>query len=52
MKCDVCGHKINKIFLDKVVGTCVKDSKGKKRWVCPDCQKTLKTKDNILKRLE
>lgn len=49
MKCDICGKKIEFTFLNKVIGTYIKDSKGKKKVVCNECQKNhsleeLKTK--------
>ena len=39
MKCDICGTKTDTTFLKKIVGTYMKNSKGKKKIVCPDCQK-------------
>ncbi len=38
-KCDLCGNKVEHTFLGKLVGTYVKDGSGKKKIVCPDCQK-------------
>jgi hypothetical protein len=52
MKCEVCGKKIAETFLGKVVGTYVKDAKGKKHVICFECQKNLKTKEDILKNLK
>jgi len=40
MKCDICGKKIEKTFLGKIVGTYIKDKKGKKHIICPECQKS------------
>lgn len=51
MKCEICKKGINETFLNKAVGTYVKDSKGKKHAVCFECQKRLKTKEEILKGL-
>lgn len=51
MKCDICKNKVEETFLEKMLGTYVKDAKGKKHLVCPDCQKKYKTKEEILKRL-
>jgi len=48
MKCDVCKKQIPETFLKKLVGTVVKDKKGKKHYVCFECQKKLKTKKAIL----
>ncbi len=39
MKCDICGAKIEETFLKKILGSYVKDSKGKKRVVCSACQR-------------
>jgi hypothetical protein len=52
MKCEVCGKKIEEIFLGKILGTYIKDEKGKKHTVCFECQKNLKTKQEILKNLK
>jgi uncharacterized protein with PIN domain len=51
MKCDICGKKLGETFLEKVIGAVVKDAKGKKHWVCDDCQRSLKDKDAILAKL-
>ncbi|MFH0869683.1 MAG: hypothetical protein V1866_01340 [archaeon] len=39
MKCDICGRKIETTFLNKVIGTVMRDRKGKKKTVCSECQK-------------
>ncbi|MBN2459840.1 hypothetical protein JXB28_06155 [Candidatus Woesearchaeota archaeon] len=49
MKCDICGKKIELTFLNKPIGSYMRNSKGKKKIVCSDCQRThskeeLKTK--------
>jgi len=51
MKCEICKKNIEKTFLNKIVGTYVKDKKGKKHNVCPVCQKKLGSKKDILKKL-
>lgn len=51
MKCGICKKDITKTFLDKIEGTYVKDRKGKKHAVCPDCQEKYHSKDEILKKL-
>lgn len=51
MKCEICKEKIEETFLKKILGTHIKDEKGKKHVVCKDCQKNLKTKEEILKKL-
>jgi hypothetical protein len=45
MKCDICGKKIETIFLGKLLGSYVKDSKRKKKAVCQNCQKALKIEE-------
>ena len=52
MKCEICKNKIEETFLNKVVGSYVKDEKGKKHLVCNDCQKKYKTKKEILAKLK
>jgi hypothetical protein len=46
MKCDSCGKKIETTFLNKLIGTYAKNAKGKKKAICPDCQR-LKTREEI-----
>jgi hypothetical protein len=41
MKCDICGKKVEEIFLGKILGSHVKNAKGKKKVVCQNCQKIL-----------
>ena len=45
MKCDLCGAKIETTFLNKILGTYARDSKGKKKVICPICQKAGKDKE-------
>ena len=52
MKCEVCGKNIGETFLGKILGTFVKDEKGKKHTVCFECQKNLGSKEEILKNLK
>lgn len=51
MKCSICKKKIEETFLKKILGTFVKDAKGKKHTICPECQKKHKTKEEILKNI-
>ena len=51
MKCGICKKNIEKTFLNKIIGTYVKDKNGKKHNVCPVCQKQLSSKKDILKKL-
>jgi hypothetical protein len=39
MKCEMCGNNIGKSFMEKIIGTYVKDQAGKKHAVCFECQK-------------
>jgi len=51
VKCNICGKKIAETFLGKIVGTYIKDKKGKQHVICFECQKKFKTKEEILKNL-
>jgi hypothetical protein len=51
MKCEICNKKIAEAFLKKIVGTYVKDEKGKKHAVCFECQKKFPSKEELLKNL-
>ncbi|MBI2142047.1 hypothetical protein HYU15_00980 [Candidatus Woesearchaeota archaeon] len=52
MKCAVCKKQVKETFLKKLVGTHVKDRKGKLSAVCFECQKRHKTKEELLAALE
>lgn len=39
MKCAICNNKIEETFLNKIVGSYYKNKSGKRRAICPDCQK-------------
>ena len=52
MKCEICASKIQETFLKKIIGTYVKDDKGKKHNICFECQKKFTTKDAILTNLK
>jgi len=51
VKCEICGKKIIETFLGKIVGTYIKDEKGKQHAVCFECQKKFKSKEEILKNI-
>jgi len=51
MKCEICSKKIGETFLKKILGTIIKDKKGKKHRICFECQKKFRTKEEILKNL-
>jgi DNA polymerase II large subunit len=50
MKCDVCKKKIEETFLKKLIGTYMKNKKGKKKAVCQNCQKKY-SKEELMKKL-
>jgi len=52
MKCEICNKKIGETFLKKILGTYIKDSKGKKHTVCFECQQNFRTKEEILKNIK
>jgi len=51
MKCEICKKRIEETFLKKILGTYVKDEKGKKHAVCFECQKKFPSKEELLKKL-
>jgi hypothetical protein len=52
MKCEICGQKISETFLKKIIGTVVKDKKGKKHTICFECQQKFPTKEQMLENLK
>jgi len=51
MKCEICKKKVEETFLKKILGTYVKDEKGKKHVVCFECQKKFPSKEELLKHI-
>lgn len=51
MKCEICKNKIPEIFLKKILGTVIKDEKGKKHFICSDCQKKYPSKEEVMENL-
>lgn len=51
MKCEICKKRIQETFLNKPLGTYIKDTKGKKHSICFECQKRFKNKEDVLKEL-
>ncbi|MBU4284332.1 MAG: hypothetical protein KJ968_04430 [Nanoarchaeota archaeon] len=51
MKCEICKKKIEETFLKKILGTYVKNGKGKKHAVCFECQKKFSNKEELLKHI-
>ena len=52
MKCNICGKTLAETFLKKIIGSYVKDEKGKLHPVCRECQKKLQKKEDLLKALK
>ena len=50
MKCEICKSKIQTTFMNKLIGTYIKDEKGKKHTICKNCQQS-NTKEEILTKL-
>jgi hypothetical protein len=51
MRCNICKEELKTTFLDKILGTVVKDAKGKRHHICPECQRKLGSKEEIMKKL-
>ena len=52
MKCELCKNKIEQTFLNKILGTHIKDEKGKKHSICKECQRKFRNnKEKVLKQL-
>ena len=52
MKCELCTKQIETIYLEKILGTFIKDAKGKKHAVCSECHyKFNNDKEEMLKNL-
>jgi hypothetical protein len=52
MKCEICSTKLKETFLNKIIGTYVKDEKGKRHIVCFECQKNFPDKSDLIKNLK
>jgi hypothetical protein len=51
MKCEICKKNIETTFLGKIIGSIIKDSKGKKHTICNNCQKQTQSKQEQLKNI-
>ena len=51
MKCELCKQQVGETFLKKVIGTFIKDAKGKQHLVCAKCQNKHPKKSDVLKKL-
>jgi len=53
MKCEICKNTIHETFLKKVIGTHVKDTKGKLHTICFECEKKFNSdKKKILEQIK
>jgi hypothetical protein len=52
MKCAICNKSIETTFLKKIIGTYIKNEKGKKLPVCFECQKKFSSKEELLKAIK
>ncbi len=52
MKCELCKKAIEQTFLGKILGTYVKDAKGKHHTICFECQKKFTNKEAMLAQLK
>ena len=52
MKCDICKETIKTTFLNKPIGTHIKNIKKKKCVVCASCQKKFATKEKMLEQIK
>ncbi|MBW2975978.1 hypothetical protein KY347_00870 [Candidatus Woesearchaeota archaeon] len=52
MKCEICSKKIETTFMGKLLGTYIKDDKGKKHAVCQECQKKFPAREKILENIK
>jgi len=50
MICDICGKKMELTFLNKPIGTTMRDAKKKKRMICNECQKRY-TKEELITKI-
>ncbi|MBR9699702.1 hypothetical protein GOV09_04565 [Candidatus Woesearchaeota archaeon] len=52
MKCAICKTKVQETFLKKIIGTHIKDAKGKKHTICFECQKKFPKKEDMLANMK
>jgi DNA-directed RNA polymerase subunit RPC12/RpoP len=53
VKCSICRNKIKELFLGKLKGTVVrKEGSSKKYYICFDCQKKFKNKEEMMKEIK
>lgn len=53
MKCEICRKEIESTFMNKILGTYMKDERGKKHAICFECQKKFNNnKKEILENIK
>mgnify|MGYP000557215865 CR=1 FL=1 len=53
MKCEICRKNIETTFMGKILGTYIKNEKGKKHSICFECQKKFNNnKEKILENIK
>ena len=53
MKCEICSKSIETTFMGKILGTYIKNEKGKKHSICFECQKKFNNnKEKILENIK
>ena len=53
VKCTICGNKLKELFLGKLKGTIVKKpGASKKYYVCFECQKKCKSKEELMEKIK
>ena len=53
MKCKICSKNIETTFMGKILGTYIRDDKGKKHTICFECQKKFSNdKTKILENIK
>jgi len=52
VKCVITNEKIPETFLNKILGTVIKDENGKKYYVSSDVQKKFASKEELLQAIK
>ena len=45
MECEICDDELEKTFLDKIIGTRVRDEEGTLHIICNECQRDLEMEE-------
>ena len=52
-KCNICGNKLQELFLEKLKGTIIKKEGSSKQYqICFECQKKFKSKEKLLEKIK